>query len=167
METKRIYPSTQMVLYLAPNVLKVLMWVLGWQGKTIVYYPSQYQKALKMDSDEIERCIQSLIDKNILTYRRIDAKWILEPVGETFQKFYDVKVSKVIESDKTLTMADEATWNIVEDSEKKEASWEDLTESQLEKLINRLQIIKNEKEQTKKVVVASKANNDDIDDLPF
>lgn len=164
METKRLYPSTQMVLYLAPNVLRVLMWVLGWQGKTIIYYPSQYQKALKMDVDEIERCLQALFDKNILTYQKIDDKWVLEPVAETFQKFYDVKISKVIESEKTLEMADKVTWNKEETTTTKSNGIDDMSDDEMERMVLMLQARIKERAEVKKKVVT---NNVDLSDLPF
>ena len=163
METKRLYPSTQMVLYLAPNVLRVLMWVLGWQGKTIIYYPSQYQKALKMDVDEIERCLQALFDKNILTYQKIDDKWVLEPVAETFQKFYDVKISKVIESEKTLEMTDKVIWN-KEEATTKSNGIDDMSDDEMERMVLMLQARIKERAEVKKKVVT---NNVDLSDLPF
>lgn len=163
METKRLYPSTQMVLYLAPNVLRVLMWVLGWQGKTIIYYPSQYQKALKMDVDEIERCLQALFDKNILSYQKIDDKWVLEPVAETFQKFYDVKISKVIESEKTLEMTDKVTWN-KEETTTKSNDIDDMSDDEMKRMLLMLQARIKERAEVKKKVVT---NNVDLSDLPF
>lgn len=162
METKRLYPSTQMVLYLAPNVLRVLMWVLGWQGKTIIYYPSQYQKALKMDVDEIERCLQALFDKNILTYQKIDDKWVLEPVAETFQKFYDVKISKVIESEKTLEMTDKVIWN-KEEATTKSNGIDDMSDDEMERMVLMLQARIKERAEVKKKVVT----NNVVDDLPW
>lgn len=162
MESKRLYPSTQMVLYLAPNVLRVLMWVLGWQGKTIIYYPSQYQKALKMDVDEIERCLQALFDKNILTYQKIDDKWVLEPVADTFQKFFDIKISKVIESEKTLEMADKVTWN-KEETTTKSNDIDDMSDDEMKRMVLMLQARLKERAEVKKVVVT----NNVVDDLPF
>ena len=162
METKRLYPSTQMVLYLAPNVLRVLMWVLGWQGKTIIYYPSQYQKALKMDIDEIERCLQALFDKNILSYQKIDDKWVIESVAETFQKFYDVKISKVIESEKTLEMTDKVTWN-KEETTTKSNDIDDMSDDEMKRMVLMLQARIKERAEVKKKVVT----NNVVDDLPF
>ena len=159
MEVKRLYPSSQMVLFLAPNVLKTLMWILGWQGKSIVYYEKQYSKALKMEVDEVERCIQALVDKNIISVSSIDNKWVIEPNGETFQKYYEVPISKVIESDRMLTMADKATWNVVDAP----SVVEDMSEQQIQAMILRLQAQLNEKKQVSKLV----KNNDVIDDLPW
>ena len=93
----------------------------------------------------------------------VEQTWMLSPNAEQNQKYYDIPISKVLEGN-GIPMAEKATWNREEvKEEKKEASWDDLSESQLEKLIQRLQIIKNEKEQTKKVVVTNKV----VDDLPF
>lgn len=162
MESKRLYPSSQMVLYLAPNVLKTLMWVLGWQGKTIVYYGRQYSKALKMEVEEVERCLQALFDKKFLTYKNVDGKWVLEPVAETFQKYYEVPISKVIESGRTLEMAEKATWNS-EETTTQSNDIDDMSEAEMKRMLLMLQARLKEKQEVKKVVVT----NDAVDDLPW
>lgn len=161
MESKRLYPSSQMVLYLAPNVLKTLMWVLGWQGKTIVYYDRQYSKALKMEVEEVERCLQALIDKKFLTYKNVDGKWVLEPVAETFQKYYEVPISKVIESGRMLEMAEKATWN--KETTTQSSDIDDMSEAEMKRMLLMLQARLKEKQEVKKVVVT----NDAVDDLPW
>lgn len=161
MESKRLYPSSQMVLYLAPNVLKTLMWVLGWQGKTIVYYDRQYSKALRMEVEEVERCLQALFDKKFLTYKNVDGKWVLEPVAETFQKYYEVPISKVIESGRTLEMAEKATWNKETTTQPNDV--DDMSEAEMKRMLLMLQARLKEKQEVKKVVVT----NDVVDDLPW
>lgn len=163
MESKRLYPSSQMVLYLAPNVLKTLMWVLGWQGKTIVYYDRQYSKALRMEVEEVEKCLQALFDKKFLTYKNVDGKWVLEPVAETFQKYYEVPISKVIESGRTLEMAEKATWNKETTTQSNDV--DDMSEDEMKRMLLMLQARLKEKEEVKKVVVTAKDNC--CKDLPF
>lgn len=165
METKRVYPSTQLIVALDARVLKVYLWILSWSAKgDVKFYSKQFAKACKMEEDEVERCIQALIDAKLITATNYGGdSWSLSVNAEQNQKYYDIPISKVLEGN-GIPMAEKATWNREEvKEEKKEASWDDLSESQLEKLIQRLQIIKNEKEQTKKVVVTNKV----VDDLPF
>lgn len=164
METKRVYPSTQLIVALDAKVLKVYLWILSWSAKgDVKFYSKQFAKACKMEEEEVERCIQTLINTKLIDATLVEQTWMLTPNAEQNQKYYDIPISKVLEGN-GIPMADKATWNREEvKTEKKEASWEDLSESQLEKLIQRLQIIKNEKEQTKKVVVT----NNVVDDLPF
>ena len=164
METKRVYPSTQLIVALDARVLKVYLWILSWSAKgDVKFYSKQFAKACKMEEDEVERCIQTLIDAKLVDATLVEQTWMLSPNAEQNQKYYDIPISKVLEGN-GIPMAEKATWNREEvKEEKKEASWDDLSESQLEKLIQRLQIIKNEKEQTKKVVVTNKV----VDDLPF
>jgi len=170
MDKKRIYPSTQLVVALRDaKCLKVAMWILGWSSQgSVKYYARQYAKACKMEEKEVELCIQTLVNCKLIDVSLVDQTWMLTPNPEQFQKYYEVPMSKVLEGN-GIPMAKEVTWNKVEKKEEpKSASYEDLTESQIEKLIQRLQIIKNEKEQTKKVVVAmSKPVQNDVDDLPF
>ena len=164
METKRVYPSTQLIVALDARVLKVYLWILSWSAKgDVKFYSKQFAKACKMEEDEVERCIQTLIDAKLVDATLVEQTWMLSPNAEQNQKYYDIPISKVLEGN-GIPMAEKATWNREEvKEEKKEASWDDLSESQLEKLIQRLQIIKNEKEQTKKVVVTNKV----VDNLPF
>ena len=136
------------------------MWVLGWQTKAIVYYEKQYSKALKMEVEEVDRCIQALIDAKILCTRYIDERWILEPVAETFQRFYEVPISKVIESGKTLEMADKVTWN-KETTTTQSNDVDDMSEDEMKRMLLMLQARLKEKQEVKKLVVS----NDVVDDL--
>ena len=158
-QTKRIYPSSQLVCALDARVLKVLMWILGWQSQgSIKYYPKQYAKACKMTEDEVDLCIQTLIDIKLLDVSRIDQTWMLTPNGERFQKYFDVPISKVIESD-GIPMAKEVTWNVEEEPKQEIA---DMSEQEITAMILRLQAQLNEKQQVKKLV-----KNNEPDDLPW
>jgi len=156
---KRIYPSSQLVCALDARVLKVLMWILGWQSQgSIKYYPKQFAKACKMTEDEVDLCIQTLIDIKLLDVSRIDQTWMLTPNGDRFQKYFDVPISKVIESD-GIPMAKEVTWNVEEEPKQEIA---DMSEQEITAMILRLQAQLNEKQQVKKLV-----KNNEPDDLPW
>lgn len=156
---KRIYPSSQLVCALDARVLKVLMWILGWQSQgSIKYYPKQFAKACKMTEDEVDLCIQTLIDIKLLDVSRIDQTWMLTPNAERFQKYFDVPISKVIESD-GIPMAKEVTWNVEEEPKQEIA---DMSEQEITAMILRLQAQLNEKQQVKKLV-----KNNEPDDLPW
>jgi hypothetical protein len=158
-QTKRIYPSSQLVCALDARVLKVLMWILGWQSQgSIKYYPKQFAKACKMTEDEVDLCIQTLIDIKLLDVSRIDQTWMLTPNGDRFQKYFDVPISKVIESD-GIPMAKEVTWNVEEEPKQDIA---DMSEQQITAMILRLQAQLNEKKEVKKMVTTAIPN-----DLPF
>lgn len=156
---KRIYPSSQLVCALDARVLKVLMWILGWQSQgSVKYYPKQFAKACKMTEDEVDLCIQTLIDIKLLDVSRIDQTWMLTPNGDRFQKYFDVPISKVIESD-GIPMAKEVTWNVEEEPKQDIA---DMSEQEITAMILRLQAQLNEKQQVKKLV-----KNNEPDDLPW
>lgn len=158
-QTKRIYPSSQLVCALDSKVLKVLMWILGWQNQgSIKYYPNQFAKACKMTEDEIDLCIQTLVNIKLIDVGRIDQTWMLTPNAERFQKYYDVPISKVIESN-GIPMAKEVTWNVDEEPKQEIA---DMSEQQITAMILRLQAQLNEKKQVKELV-----KNNNTDDLPF
>lgn len=159
-KTKRIYPSSQLVCALDCRVLKVLMWILGWQNQgSIKYYPKQFAKACKMEEDDVDLCIQTLIDTKLLDVSRIDQTWMLTPNAEQFQKYYDIPISKVIEGN-GIKMADKITWNC---EEAPKADVDDMDEKQIQAMILRLQASLNEKKQVKELV----KSNEVVDDLPF
>lgn len=163
-KTKRIYPSSQLVCALDARVLKVLMWILGWQNQgSIKYYPKQFAKACKMEEDDVDLCLQTLIDTKLLDVSRVDQTWMLTPNAEQFQKYYDIPISKVIEGS-GIKMADKITWNCEEASK---ADVEDMDEEQIQKMIMRLQLSLNEKRQMKKLVQTCEPKNEEFNDLPF
>lgn len=163
METKgkRIYPSSQLVCALDCRVLKVLMWILGWQNQgSIKYYSRQFAKACKMEEDDVDLCIQTLVDCKLLDVSRIDQTWMLTPNAEQFQKYYDIPISKVIEGN-GIKMADKITWNC---EEAPKGDIEDMDEKQIQAMILRLQASLNEKKQVKEMI---KGSTPSTDDLPF
>lgn len=159
-KTKRIYPSSQLVCALDCRVLKVLMWILGWQNQgSIKYYPKQFAKACKMEEDDVDLCLQTLIDTKLLDVSRVDQTWMLTPNAEQFQKYYDIPISKVIEGN-GIKMADKITWNCTESTKQ---DIDDMDEKQIQAMILRLQASLNEKKQVKEMIKVSEPT----DDLPF
>lgn len=157
MDKKRIYPSTQLVVALDSKTLKVAMWILGWQNQgSVKYYPKQFAKACKMTEEEVELCIQTLVNCKLLDVSKVDQTWMLTPNAEQFQKYYEVPMSKVLEGN-GIPMAKEVTW-------KKEEANEDSDED-LKRQILMLQARLNERQQMKKCVVTVEDNY--CNDLPF
>lgn len=163
METKRIYPSTQLVVSLDAKVLKVLMWILGWQSQGgVKYYAKQFAKACKMEEDEAERCVQSLVDAKLVDVSRVDDKWLLNPNAEQIQKYYTIPIAKVLEGN-GIGIADKATWcdvNAVVTAEP--STVDDMSEADMKKMLLMIQAKLKEREQVKKMIV-----NEISDDLPY
>lgn len=167
-KSKKIYPSQQLVCSLDANVLKCLMWLLGWQSQgDIKIYVHQMSKFLHMDEEIIELCIQTLEDVHLIDIKRVDQTWIANLNAEQIQKYFTIPMEKIKDS-KGIPMATEVTWNQEAKVEVKEASNDitDMSDDELKMLLKRIQVSLNERDQMKKVVVSSKPNND-IDSLPF
>lgn len=167
MDKKRIYPSTQLVVALDSKTLKVAMWILGWSSQgSVKYYARQYTKACKMTEQEVELCIQTLVNCKLIDVSLVDQTWMLTPNAEQFQKYYEVPMSKVIEGN-GIPMAKEVTWN--KEEKKQSNGINDMSDDEMKRMIIMLQARLNEKEQVKKVVVSASKNKteDVIDDLPW
>ena len=166
METnEKIYCSQQLCCMLPPLAFKVMFYLIGWNKQEIKYYEKQMCKFLHLEKEELQLAIQTLIDNHLIDVSLIEHTWIISVNRETVKRYFNVKMDTIVEHE-GLKLAKAITWNQVEETnnEKKSASWEDLSESQLEKLIQRLQVIKNEKAEVNKVVVGS---NKEFNDLPF
>lgn len=164
---KRIYPSSQLVVALDAKCLKVAMWILGWSSQgSVKYYARQYAKACKMTEQEVELCIQTLVNCKLIDVSLVDQTWMLTPNSEQFQKYYEIPMSKVLEGN-GIPMAKEVTWN--KEEKKQSNDINDMSDDEMKRMIIMLQARLNEKEQVKKVVVSASKNNteDVIDDLPF
>lgn len=159
-KTKRIYPSTQLVVALDSKILKVYMWILSWASSTgsVKFYPKQFAKACKMEEDEVERCIQSLIDCKLVDVSKIDQTWMLTPNEEQNQKYYKVPISKVLEG-KGIEIAEIATWA---DEGEVVPTTDKMSKEQIRKTILMLQAQLKEAEQVEKMV-----ETNDVSDLPF
>ena len=155
---KRIYPSSQLVVALDAKTLKVAMWILGWSSQgSVKYYARQYAKACKMTEQEVELCIQTLVNCKLIDVSLVDQTWMLTPNAEQFQKYYEVPMAKVIEGN-GIPMAKEVTWNVVETKD-------DESDEELQRQILMLQARLNERKQMKKCVVTAEDNY--CKDLPF
>ena len=141
------------------KTLKVLLWICGW-GSSVKYYAKQFAKACKMEEEEVELQIQTLVNANLVDVSKADNVWIISPNAKTFQKYYEIPLSKVLEGN-GIPVAKEISWNC--EAPKEDVS--EMSEQQIRTMILRLQASLNEKQQMKKVVVSPEPN--EIDDLPF
>ena len=160
-KSKRIFPSTQLIVALDARVLKVYLWILSWSSSqgSVKFYEKQFAKACKMTEDEVELCIQSLVDAKLIDVSRVDQTWMLTPNEEQNQKYYQIPISKVLEGN-GIKMAESVTWNC--DVEPKQ-DVADMSEQQIQAMILRLQAQLNEKKEVRKMVTSSV----NVDDLPF
>ena len=158
---KRIYPATQLIVALDPRVLKVYLWILSWSSSqgSVKYYERQFAKACKMTEEEVELCIQTLVDVKLIDISRVDQTWMITPNDEQNQKYYNIPISKVLEGS-GIPMASNVSWNC--DVEPKE-DIADMSEQQITAMILRLQAQLNEKKEVKKMVASPNIPND----LPF
>lgn len=169
-KTKRLYPSTQLIVALDPRVLKVYMWILSWSAQgSVKYYPKQFVKATKLTEDEVERCIQTLEDIKLIDIGVIDQTFILTPNAEQHNKYFQIPISKVLEGD-GIKIADKVTWNIAEQRQPTAAqNIENMDDKQIQSMIFRLQATLDERQQMQKfvTVAAAPTNVNNFDDLPF
>lgn len=173
MEKKRIYPASQLVVALDANVLKTYMWILAWQGHgSVKYYPRQFAKATKFTEEEVEKCIQALVNCKLIDVSYIDQTWMLTPNAEQVQKYYEVPLADVLEG-KGIKMADKVTWNRTESEEKSSSSsstdFDNMSAEQMEKMILMMQARLHEKKEVEKLVtvMSEPASKDVPNDLPF
>lgn len=160
METKRIYPSTQLIVALDSRVLKLYLWILSWSAKgDVKYYPKQFAKACKLTEEEVDKCLQSLIDAKLITATNYGEGWMLSVNAEQNQKYYQIPISKVLEGN-GIPMAEKVTWNVVETKD-------DESDEELQRQILMLQARLNERQQVRKKVVTVTSTNNVVDDLPF
>lgn len=159
-KTKRIYPSTQLVVALDSKILKVYMWILSWASSTgsVKFYPKQFAKACKMEEDEVERCIQSLIDCKLVNASKVDQTWMLTPNEDQNQKYYKIPISKVLEG-KGIEIADVATWA---DEAEVIPTHSNMTRAEIKRTILMLQAQLKEADEVAKLV-----ETNDVTDLPF
>ena len=159
-KTKRIYPATQLVVALDSKILKVYLWILSWASSTgsVKYYSKQFAKACKMTEDEVERCIQSLVDCKLVDVSRVDQTWMLTPNEEQNQKYYKLPISKVLEG-KGIEIASVATWadeaEVIPTSNK-------MSKEEIKRTILMLQAQLKEADEVAKMV-----ETNDVTDLPF
>ena len=109
-ERKRIYPSTQLISVLHPVVLKVYLYLLGWQSqKTIKIYTNQLAKVLKLKEKDVELAIQSLIDNKLINVKHNDSYEVTFNSDEV-DNYFKTPLGVVSEME-LLPIPKEATWN--------------------------------------------------------
>ena len=163
---KRLFPSTQLIVALEPRVLKTYLWICSWmiQGG-VRYYQRQFSKAIKVSEDEVERCIQALIDYKLVDVTNTDQGFVLMPNVDQAKKYFEVPMGKVLESD-GIKMAENATWN-KESVAVQKRKIEEMNADQIQAMIYRLQASLEEKKQMEKFVKVASAPTEKFDDLPF
>ena len=163
---KRLFPSTQLMVALDSRVLKTYLWICGWmiQGG-VRYYSRQFAKATKLTEDEVERCIQTLIDYKLVNVTNTEQGFLLTPNVEQAKKYFEVPMGKVLESE-GIKMAETATWN-KESAVGQKSKIEDMNAEQIQAMIYRLQASLEEKRQMEKFVKVTSTPTEKFDDLPF
>ena len=163
---KRLFPSTQLLVALDSRVLKTYLWICSWMPTGGVrYYSRQFSKATKLTEDEVERCIQALIDYKLVDVTNTDQGFVFIPNIDQARKYFEVPMSKALESE-GIKMADEATWN-KESAVVQKSKIEDMNTEQIQAMIYRLQASLNEKKQMEKFVKVAPSPTEKFDDLPF
>ena len=158
---EKFFISTQLVCMLNCESLKVLMYIYGWKTQEWVkYYPKQWSKFLHMEESEIERAIQTLIDRKIITISNDGNVFMFRPNGKEIMKYVNVKLQSLHDVE-GFKLAEVVTWNQTKIVENKK-TMDDLSEQEISALILRLQASLNEKKQVRKIV---QNNNEDL--LPF
>ena len=165
---KRLYPIAQLVVALDAKVLKTYLWITIWGG-SVRYFSKQYSKAIGLSEDRVERCIQALVDKRLVTVTNTEQGFLLTPNAEEHQKYFEIPLGEMLGCDK-IKMADEVTWNqtpVVQKPKFENMEIEDMDDDQLKALFIRLQASINERKQMKKFVKVTPSPTEKFDDLPF
>lgn len=129
------------------------------------YYARQFSKATKLTEDEVERCIQALIDYKLVDVTNTDQGFVFMPNTDQAKKYFEVPMSKALESD-GIKMAENATWN-KESVAVQKSKIEDMNADQIQAMIYRLQASLQEKKQMEKFVKVASTPTEKFDDLPF
>lgn len=106
---KRLYPISQLVVALDAKVLKTYLWITIWGG-SVRYFSRQFSNALGFSENRVERCIQALVDKRLVTVTNTDQGFLLTPNAEEHWKYSEIPLGQMLGCDK-IKMAREATWN--------------------------------------------------------
>lgn len=160
---KRPYPSTQLIAVLDTEVLKTYLWIVTW-GWNVRYFSKQFSKAIGLTEDEVERCIQALVEKRLITVTNTEQGFVFNPNAEENEKYFKMPLGEVLEGDK-IKMAEKATWNKTKAVQKSKI--EDMDAQQIQALIIRLQASLKEKKQMEKFVKVASTPSGKFDDLPF
>lgn len=106
---KRLYPSAQLVVALDAKVLKTYIWIAIWGG-SVKYFSRHFSNAIGLSENRVERCIQALVDKRLITVTNTEQGFLLTPNAEELQKYFEIPLGQMIGCEK-IKMAETATWN--------------------------------------------------------
>ena len=163
---KRLFPSTQLMVALDSRVLKTYLWICSWMTQGGVrYYSRQFAKATKLTEDEVERCIQTLLDCKLVNVTNTEQGFVFMPNVDQARKYFEIPMGKVLESE-GIKMAETATWNKESISVQKRKI-EEMDADQIQAMIYRLQASLEEKKQMEKFVKVASIPTEKFDDLPF
>lgn len=162
-ERKRIYPSQQLVCVLPPTVLKTYMYLLGWQSQgTIKLYVRQIAKATKLNETEVELALQTLEDVHLIDISKVDQTYCATLNAEQAQKYFNIPMSKIMDSE-GIKVSESIRWN-KEENKASQASGIDvseLSETDLKRLLLRIEASLSERQQMRKAVVTPEPKVDD------
>lgn len=159
MENEKVFLSQQLICMLPPLALKVMAYLLNWQRyDCIKYYENQMTKFMHITKEELEIAIQTLEDNNLIDISMVDQTYVIQINKATVKKYFEVPMQKIHDHD-GIKMSEVVTWN---KEEKPSNDISDMSDKDIKTLLLRLQAQLNEREQTKKAVVAAS-----VDDLPF
>lgn len=137
MDNERVYISNQLACMLPPTALKTLFYLISWQSQEqIKYFDKQFSKAMHLNKAEIEQAIQLLIDKELISARKIDTYWVFELEKKKIQSYFSVPMQKVYEHE-GFKLPPQITWNKEETTQTD--SFSSISDEQLEKMIKELQ----------------------------
>ena len=128
------------------------------------YFSKQFSKAIGLSEDEVERCIQALIDYKLVDVTNAEQGFVFNPNAEENERYFEMLLGQVLEGDK-IKMAEKATWN--KNAPIQKPKIEDMNAEQIQAMIYRLQASLQEKEQMKKFVKVTSSPTEKFDDLPF
>jgi hypothetical protein len=141
--------------------------VIGWQSQgTIKIYVRQIAKATKLNETEVELALQTLEDVHLIDISKVDQTYCATLNAEQAQKYFSVPMSKIMESD-GIKVSEAIRWNKDENKASQGAGIDvsELSETDLKRLLLRIEASLSEKQQMRKVVATPEPN--EIDDLPF
>ena len=155
-KNERVYLSQQLVCMLPPLVLKVMMYLIGWQSREVIkYYEKQMCAFMHIEPLELELSIETLINLHLIIIEQGDDVPTIKLNKEVISKYYNVPMDKVKEHD-GFVMATEVTWK------KEEKKDDEMSDDELKQTIMRLQAMLNEREQTKQLVRTTASSDDGL-----
>ena len=158
---KRVSMPTQLVCALPPVACKVMQYMCGWSGQEFIkLYVHQMARAMNLTDEEVELAIQTLVNVNLIEIAMQGDAFVAKINASKVQRYFEIPFQKIIEAD-GIQMASEATWN--KESNTAQTNINDMSETDMKRLLLMLQARLNEKQETKKVIV----NNTEDDGLPW